>query len=41
MRRGSRRAAAAELPPDLADKILAVLEREPALSWDQALSRVI
>lgn len=35
------RAARAKLPRNLADKILELLEREPELSWDQALRRII
>jgi hypothetical protein len=34
-------AAATELPADLAAKVAALLKDEPALSWDQALARLV
>jgi hypothetical protein len=35
------RAAAQELPPDLAAKVAKLLEEEPELSWDQAVAKFI
>jgi hypothetical protein len=37
----SAAAAATELPADLADRVATLLEDEPALSWDQALARLL
>jgi len=37
----ARRSAATELPADLATRLSEVLRKEPALSWDQALARLI
>jgi hypothetical protein len=37
----ARRAKATALPTALSDKVTALLEDQPALSWDQALSRII
>jgi hypothetical protein len=37
----ARRAAAAELPADLVARVIEQLQREPALSWDQALVRLV
>jgi hypothetical protein len=37
----ARRAAAAELPTDLVLQVDRLLRREPELSWDQALARLL
>jgi hypothetical protein len=37
----ARRAAATELPADLTARVIELLQREPALSWDQALARLV
>jgi hypothetical protein len=37
----ARRAAATELPDNLATQVAELLQLEPALSWDQALARLI
>jgi hypothetical protein len=37
----TQRAAAMELPPDLGARVAALLEAEPALSWDQAVAKLV
>jgi len=37
----AQRAAATELPADLVPQVYKLLKQEPALSWDQALARLV
>jgi len=37
----AERAAATKLPPDLLVRVVEVLSVDPALSWDQALARLV